>query len=460
MGEIGVVYSVDGIVGGNEGTDMGIMRKVWIFAAFVGMMAPLACGGQGIEDGTPTHTAAIAPSPTVSASTPALEPTAAPTPTKVAAVSEATLPNLSLEYKGETIEGHRFEGCWMAGEQSDIQCVRTSPYDAMVDAYIAVEHGDAIAVRITPDSRPTKLLADVLTEPGNLSVVSGLIWLSPVEREFAMDTTPGRYNVWVTAQWFEGKADVQHKVSYVFGLSIAGEAELRHGCGQTLEGGDLDIVLDSLEDRYRTAVDAVNGGWCQFNKEIAQVRLILESNATDPYVEIFQVDPPSELFHLPLPEEFESERTGGPLPPGEYLRRIIAVAVDGSEKELDIGHTDFIALGREISDSGFPVIFPQHQEERSSYDTSTPEYIEGFLQIDERCMHIRRNVLVWPPDFSVDERDDSVIITDEDGEVVAHEGHYAKFKGRKNGLNDELGRRIRRMLPRGCPADRLWVVVE
>ncbi len=443
-------------MGGKEGIDMGVMRKVWIFVAFVGVMAPLACGGQGIENGTPTQTARIAPSPTASASMPPPEPTA----TAVAVVSEAALPKLSLEYKGETIEGYRFQGCWTVDEQSGIQCVRTSPHDDIVDAYIEVGRGNAITVRITPDSRPTKLLANILTEPGNLSVVSGLIWLSPVERGFAMDTTPGRYNVWVHAQWFEGKADVQNKVSYAFGLSVPGEAELRHGCGQTLEGGDLDIVLDSLEDRYRTAVDAVNGGWCQFNKEIAQVRLILESDATDPYVEIFQVDPTSELFHLPLPEEFESERIGGPLPPGEYLRRIVAVAVDGSEAELDIGHTDLIMLGKEISDSGFPVIFPQHQEERSSYATSTPEYIEGFLQLDERCMHIRRNVLVWPQGFSVGERDGSVIIADEDGEVVAHEGHYAKFEGRKNGLNDELGRRIRRMLPRGCPVDRLWIVVE
>ena len=436
------MYSVDGIVGGNEGTDMGIMRKIWIFVAFVGMMSSLACGGQGIENGTPTQTAAIAPSPTASTSTPTPEPTAAPTPTiavsaptpeptaalapriavstptaeptptiavssptpeltpaptiaistpireptaaptptaepsatpiKLPVISETTLPELSLEYKDEIFGGYIFEGCWREDSESDvIGCWVTAPH--IFSYYIEIERGDTVTVQITPDIRPTKLLASIFTEPGNVPV-GGLIRLSPDDREFVMDTTPGKYRAHFQAQWFEGKADFQHKVSYEFGLEIPGEVELMYGCGSTLEGGDLDIVLDSLEDRYRTAVDAVNGGWCQFNKEIAQVRLILESDATDPYVEIFQVDPPSEYFSLPLPDEFDSESTGGPLPPGEYSRRMVAVAVDGSEKELDIGHTDLIMLGEEMSDSGFPIM-----NSTGGYDGCFPTLVQWIF---------------------------------------------------------------------------------
>ena len=93
-------------------------------------------------------------------------------------------------------------------------------------SYAEVESGDSIEIEITPDSRPTKLLATIFTQPGEV-MVSDLLHLSPAERELVVDMPPGRYNVRLHAQWFEGGSEVQHKVNYVFGLRVPGEPELK-----------------------------------------------------------------------------------------------------------------------------------------------------------------------------------------------------------------------------------------
>ena len=443
-------------------TNFGVGILV-IFVILVG------CSGQEPREtgeATPSPVAAAAPTvearstltPMAAASSPTAEPTITPTPEKVPVTSEATLPTLSLRYKGKTFEGYRFRGCWQEDDESGTECVDRTPRD-VVDTYIQVDPGDTIAIQIDPDSRPTELLASYFTEPGEL-MVDDLLRLSPDERELVIDETPGRYNLRINSQWFEGGATSDHKVGYVFGLSIPGDVELRYGCGQTLEGGDVSIILDSLEDRDRTAPDAVNGGWCTFNKRIAQVRLILEGDVAQPYVETFVVQPPSETFHLPLPDEFESENSGGPIPQGEYLRRIVAVAVDGSEELLLIGSTDLVTLGKGVRDDDLPIIFRQHEEASPSPVATTSGHIKGFLQLDERCMHIRNSVIVWPSDFRMSNDGDPIMVLNGNDSVVARGGEYAELRGRRSEPNDDLGRQIRRTLPHNCPVDSFWIVAD
>ncbi|MCY4652943.1 MAG: hypothetical protein OXC95_07235 [Dehalococcoidia bacterium] len=402
---------------------------------------PVATAGETMETVT-------VPTPMAVDSTPTAEATVGPWTTKVPVTSEATLPKLSLRYRGETLMGYRFRGCWQGEDGSGTQCVDKSPRDLVKD-YMEVAPGDTIAVQIDPDSRPTKLLASFFTELGELKVDT-TARLSLDDCELVIDKTPGIYNLRINAQWSEGGTMPDHKVSYVFGVSIPGEAELRYGCGQTLEGGDLDIVLDSLEDPNRTAPDAVNGGWCTFNKRIAQIRLILESDAVEPYVETFEVQPPSETFHLPLPDEFESESAGGPLPPGEYLRSIVAVAVDGSEKAILVGSTDLVTLGRAVQDEDLPIIFLQHEETTPSPYVTMPRHIKGYLQIDERCMHIRNSVVVWPSEFRISDDGGSITVLDADDNVVARAGEYAELNGRRIKPIEESGRQTRRKLPHNC----------
>ena len=177
--------------------------------------------------------------------------TALPTPipgppaTAVPVVSEATLPSLTVIHEGRTIQARRFEGCWTPDSSSDIQCVETSPRGEQ-QSYAEVESGDSIEIEITPDSRPTRLLATIFTQPGEV-MVSDLLHLSPAERELVVDVPPGNYNVRLHAQWFEGGSKVHHKVNYVFGLTIPGEPELKRQCLSTAIGGIMGIVLESLD---------------------------------------------------------------------------------------------------------------------------------------------------------------------------------------------------------------------
>ena len=96
----------------------------------------------------------------------------------------------------------------------------------------------------------------------------------------------------------------------------------------------MELVLQTLEDRMRTAIDAFNSGGCRFNVPIARVRLVLSRDRTTVYWETFRIDPPSPDVPFPLKEGTYSERTGGPLAPGEYSRRIVAIATDGQELDL------------------------------------------------------------------------------------------------------------------------------
>ena len=160
-----------------------------------------------------------------------------------------------------------------------------------------------------------------------------------------LDLDPGDYHIRLIGQWqYNETTDYTERrydeVSYEFGLSVPGEVELLAECVGTLIGGDLTIVLSSLDDRLRTAIDSANSGGCRFNKPIARVSLTLNSDSFPPYTETFDIEPPSLTVGFPLPEDIVSEKTGGPLPPGKYSRRIVAVAEDGDE--WDFTGCDFL----------------------------------------------------------------------------------------------------------------------
>ena len=241
--------------------------------------------------------------------------------------SESALPVLTLEYKGETIEGSRNNACWQVEGEDSRTCSETDPWSG-IDAYAEVAPNGQVEVLVESDTRPDGLFALVVTEPGDVHV--DFKRMSTVRGVFDLKHGPGRYKVRVTGNWEEGNVSV----SYEFGLLVPGGPELKSECGATLVGGDLDLVLQTLEDRMRTAIDAFNSGGCRFNVPIVQVRLVLTRDMATVYWETFRIAPPSPEVPFPLKEGTDSVRTGGPLAPGEYSRRIVAVATDGQEMVL------------------------------------------------------------------------------------------------------------------------------
>ena len=390
--------------------------------------------------------------------------TALPTPipglpaTAVPVVSEATLPSLTVIHDGRTIQARRFEGCWTPDSSSGLQCVETSPRGEQ-QSYAEVESGDSIEIEITPDSRPTKLLATIFTQPGEV-MVSDLLHLSPAERELVVDMPPGRYNVRLHAQWFEGGSEIQHKVNYVFGLRVPGEPELKRQCSSTAIGGIMGIVLESLDDPLRTAVEPINSRGCTFNKPIAKVRLVLEGSTGRRYTETFHIDPPSVTIPLPVPEDVSSTREGGPLPAGEYSRRIAVVAEDGTENDLDLDDIGgIVKLVDELPEIDGPVQFPQHPDGKRTYTNALPDHIEGRLQVYRGCIYIRNGTIpVWPSDFSLRVEDDLVQVLDESGNVAGVDGEEAFLAGYEVRADDPAGRKISATLPLACPPGNFWIV--
>ena len=199
--------------------------------------------------------------------------------------------------------------------------------------------GAHIPIKIDADTRPTKMFAQVFTRPGTI-MVGGLRRLSTISPGLDLaGLGPGVYNIRLIGYWED------NKVAYEFGLRIPGVVKLKSlSAVRQLAGADPILALESLDDRLRTAPDSANSGGCRFNKPIAHVSMTLQNNDFGPYTETFHIDPPSVSVSFPLRDGRTSERSGDPLPPGQYSRRIVVVVEDGEELDISWAFQDVVTL--------------------------------------------------------------------------------------------------------------------
>ena len=245
------------------------------------------------------------------------------------------LPVMWLVHPSESIWGSPLSYCWPLENESDRVCQEYDIWSG-VNAYPEAVPGKQIRVRIEAETPPDKVFAQVFTRHGNLMVE--FLQLGPAYPALDLDLDPGDYHIRVIGQWQYTDASAPlgrryNEVAYEFGLHVPGAVELIGGCDTTDIGGDLSIVLRSLDDRMRTAADSANRAGCRFNKPIARVSLTLDGGGQT-FTEVFHFDPPSIEFGIPLPEDLASEASGGPLPPGEHSRRMVATTEDGEEFDL------------------------------------------------------------------------------------------------------------------------------
>ena len=366
---------------------------------------------------------------------------------------DSGLPALSLEYRGNVIEGRRGESCRRPPGREERECLATGKWKD-VDTYTEVPSGETLTIRYAADTPPTRMSVYTLTEPGEVG--GAFVMLHQGQDTFVLEEGPGSHKVRVTADWSEGEV----QVSYGFGLRIPGIAELTSECVSTAMGGILGIVLDSLEDPNRTAFEAVNQGGCRFNKRIVKARLSLDGDAGLSYTETFNLEPPSLTLPFPVPEDVSSVREGGHLSPGEYSRRIMVVAVDGEEMDMSLGEIGgIVKLADEPPEADAQIAFPQHEDQHQIYTTGLPEHIEGRIQLYRGCIYIRNGEIpVWPSDFTMRLEDGHVRILDESGNVVGADGQESVLAGRRVGAADPLGKEISRALPLACPPGNFWIV--
>ena len=255
------------------------------------------------------------------------------------------LPVMALEHPSGLVWGSPSSYCWQFDETSDIVCKDTLP-GSEVNTYVAVAPNVQIPVTVESEDRPDKMFAQVYTRHGHIMV--DFRRLATVDTVLGLELEPGDYDVRLEGQWQSNDTSnyidqTYNTVGYAFGLSVPGEVDLMAECHNTLVGGDVSIVLSSLDDRLRTALDSVNSAGCRFNKPIARVSLTLNNGSGGKYTETFHVDPPSLSVSLPLSNNLTSDTTGGPLPPGEYSRRMVAITSSGEERDITFGG-DFLNI--------------------------------------------------------------------------------------------------------------------
>ena len=376
-----------------------------------------------------------------------------PTAANSTVTADSGLPALSLEYRGKAIEGHRTESCQRPPGREERECTEISNWKD-VDSFTEVPSGETLAIRHTSDTLPSRMYVYSVSEPGDVG--GEFIMLYQGQDTFVLEEGSGSHKVRVTADWAEDEV----QISYGFGLRIPGIAELTSECASTVVGGILGIVLESLEDPNRTAFEAVNHSGCRFNKQIAKVRLSLDGDSGRSYTETFNLEPPSLIVQFPVPEDVSSVREGGPLPPGEYSRRITVVTVDGDEMDMGLGDIGgIVKLVDESPEADAQIAFPQHEDQHRTYTAGLPEHIEGRIQLYRGCIYIRNgDIPVWPSNFTMRLEDGAVRILDESGNVVAAGDQEAVLAGHRVAATDPLGKEISRNLPLACPPGNFWIV--
>jgi len=315
--------------------------KTFVAALIVAVIA-IACGPAARDqpaarDDAPPATTRIASTPTLPDNRAAEPDNDTPATTRVwpANWPVPPLPVMWLVHPSGSVWGSPHRYCWRLGADASRVCEEYNIWSG-VRAYPEAVPGKRIPVTIESETRPERVFANVYTRHGNLMVES--MQLGPNHPALDLDLEPGDYHIRVIGQWPYPDPGAPlgrryNEVSYEFGLHVPGAVALIGGCGMTEIGGDLRIVLRSLDDRLRTAADSANRAGCRFTKPIAQVSLTLENDAQT-YTEVFRIDPPLVEFGLPLPEDLASETSGGPLPPGDYSRRMVAIAEDGQEFDI------------------------------------------------------------------------------------------------------------------------------
>ena len=252
---------------------------------------------------------------------------ATPAPTRVVQWPDnwpvPPLPVMSLQHEDGPIQGDPRSYCWQFEGATDRVCEEEYPWSGLWQ-YREIASHQRIPIMIEAETRPTKLFARVHTKPGNI-LVGGLRLLSTVNPRLDLELSPGEYNVVLIGYWQD------NEVSYEFGLIVPGEVELKAECEMTVVGRDPVLSLTSLDDPQRMAPDDANVMGCRFNKPIASVIMTLHSDTLGSYTETFHIDPPSITIGFPLRVNRASQKTGGPLPAGEYSRRIVAYTEEGEE---------------------------------------------------------------------------------------------------------------------------------
>ena len=138
----------------------------------------------------------------------------------------------------------------------------------------------------------------------------------------------------------------------------------------------------------------------------------------------------------------------------------------GKRHDVDIPECEISGLWyvKDIRNIDLPVVFAQYEKSSNGIANSR---ISGYIELHNGCLYLRKHILVWPSNFSVEESNHNVQVFNEGDQIVAQIGEQGAvsrsterltFKGRQVSADDDFGPQIRRILPIDCPHGPFWFV--
>ena len=118
-------------------------------------------------------------------------------------------------------------------------------------------------------------------------------------------------------------------------MMVPGTEELSAECFYT-EADPLPLTYDVLDEATPTGFDGRNSATCRFSRPVSRVSVTLANGGGSVHGETFFIEPPGYEIPFPLPESLWtlSEKTLELLAPGDYHRKMVAIAEDGDTWDI------------------------------------------------------------------------------------------------------------------------------
>lgn len=247
------------------------------------------------------------------------------------------LPVISLRQADRVHQGAEGSYCWPSQHAEDGSTVGLCADKILwegIESTVYIPRGKEVSVVVEAEDAPSRLVAHIFADPETsiqmLELEAGRTVRLPLD---GLDPGigPGSYLLLISGQWPEGD------ISYEFRFTqVPGTQELTAECFHT-EAEPLPLTYDVLGEPTPTGFDGRNSATCRFSKPISRVSVTLTNGGGGSiHGETFHIEPPVHEVPFPLSEDMSalSEKTLELLAPGDYQRRMVAVAEDGDTWDI------------------------------------------------------------------------------------------------------------------------------
>ena len=191
---------------------------------------------------------------------------------------------------------------------------------------------------VEAEGAPSKLVAHIFADP-EISLhlleleAAKTVWL-PLDL-LNPSIGPGNYLLLISGQWPEGDVGYQFRFT-----QVPGTEELTAECFYT-ESEPLPLTYNVLNEPTPTGFDGRNSATCRFSTPISKISVTLTNEGGSVHGETFLIEPPVNEIPFPLTEGLwaASEKTLELLAPGDYQRKMMAIAMDGDTWDVT-AHVD------------------------------------------------------------------------------------------------------------------------